>query len=150
MLLGCDNRNGLFGHSKTKQEAKANGSTVVEYIPNKTSFKLLDGTNMHVDTAWTEMSFTYHNGKRIIDTTYGYHFSIPFEKKIAGSFTFSFGLADTSNRVFTSGMDENLAQLCPRILFDKMEVLLEQKNPDSSFGWMKPIITDTIIFTKLK
>ena len=149
-MTGCNNGNGLFGHSQTKKEAKANGSTVVEYVPDKTMFDLLDGTKMQIDTAWTEISFTYRNGKRILDSTYGFHFSIPFKKEIAGSFAFSFSLADTTNRVFTNGIDENLAQLCPRNLYEKMQVLLEQKNTDTSKGWMNPIITDTIIFRKLK
>ncbi|MFZ4770590.1 MAG: hypothetical protein ACOYLO_10460 [Ferruginibacter sp.] len=150
LFTSCDNQNGLFGHSKTKEEAKANGSRVLEYVPDKTNFNLLDGTKMLIDTAWTEMSFTNKDGKRIIDTTYGYHFSIPFKKEIAGSFTFSFSLADTTNRVFTNGMDENLAQLCPKNLYDKMEILLEQKDTDTSKGWTHPIITDTIVFSKIK
>lgn len=149
VLTGCNN-DGLFGHSKTKEEAKANGSTITEYIPNKSSFLLLDGTKMQMDNAWTEMSFTYKDGKRILDTTYGYHFSIPFKKEVAGNFTFSLSLVDTTNRMFTNGMSENIAQLCPKHLYDKMEVILEQKNPDTSFGWLKPIITDTLVFTKVK
>ncbi|MEI9811053.1 MAG: hypothetical protein WDO16_25970 [Bacteroidota bacterium] len=149
-MTGCDNANGLFGHSETKEEAKANGSTIAEYIPDKKDFDLLDGTKMQIDTAWTEISFTYKNGKRILDSTYGYHFSIPFKKEIAGSFTFSLSLADTTNRVFTSGMDEGLAQLCPRHLYKKMQVLLEQKDTDTSKGWKHPIITDTITFVRVK
>ncbi len=151
-IASCDNSNGLFGHSTTKEEAKANGSTVFEYVPNKTNFILLDGTKMQVDTSWTEISFTYKDGKKILDSIYGYHFSIPVNNNNLEKFSFTFGLLDTSNRVFTNPGPgkEGLCQLCPRILYDKMEVILEQKNPDTSFGWMKPIITDTIIFTKIK
>lgn len=149
-ILGCDGDNGLFGHSETKEEAKANGSTVLEYVPDRKNFNLLDGTKMQIDTAWTEISFTYHNGKRVLDSTYGFLFSIPFEKHAGDSFTFSFGLADTTNRVFTNGIGENLCQLCPKHLFDKMQVLLEQKDPDTTKGWTHPIITDTITFTKIK
>jgi hypothetical protein len=149
-FTGCDNGNGLFGHSETEAEAKANGSVVIEYVPNKTNFNLLDGTKMQVDTAWTEMSFTYKDGKRIFDTTYGYNFAVPYKRQDPESFSFNFALADTTNRVFTNGREENACQLHPRVLYDKMEVLLEQKNPDTSLGWIKPIITDTIVFTKIK
>jgi hypothetical protein len=151
-LASCDNGNGLFGHSETKAEAKANGSTVVEYVPNKTNFILLDGTKMQVDTAWTEISFTYHNGKKIFDTTYGYHFSIPVNNNNLERFSFTFGLLDTSNRIFTNPGPgkEGLCQLCPRTLYDKMEVILEQKNPTAGVGWKQPIVTDTIIFIKIK
>lgn len=151
ILTGCNN-DGLFGHSKTKEEAKANGSTIIEYVPNKSKFLLLDGTKMQIDTTWTEMNFTYKDGKRIIDTGYGYHFSISVKNSNLENFTFTFGLLDTLNRAFTNaGPDkEGLTQLCPKHLHDKMEVVLEQKNPDTSFGWLKPIITDTIVFTKVK
>ena len=148
-LSSCDNSEGLFGHSKTKEEAKANGSTVIEYVPDKTVFNLLDGTQMQIDTAWTEISFTYHNGDKILDSNYGYHFGIPYKEQNEESFTFNFGLLDTTSRVFTNGIEKKICQLCPRILYDTMKVTLEQKNPDTSFGWIKPIITDTIIFTKL-
>jgi hypothetical protein len=47
-------------------------------------------------------------------------------------------------------MDERLAQLCPRSLYDKMQVLLEQKDTDTTKGWMHPITTDTITFTRIK
>ena len=151
-VTGCDNENGLFGHSKTKEEAKANGSTVVEYIPDKKDFNLLDGTKMQVDTAWTELSFTYNNGKRDIDSTYGYHFSVPVQNNNLENYTFTFSLLDTLNQAFTNpgpGKD-GLSQLCPKHLYDKMKVLLEQKDPDTTKGWTHSIITDTITFTKIK
>jgi len=154
-LFGCgffhkDDGEGLFGHSQTKEEAAKNGSTVINYIPNKYSFALLDGTTLFIDTAWTEESFSYHNDKRVIDPSYGYHLSIPFKKKIPGSFTFNFSLADKTNEAFTNGNGENLTQLCPRTLFDEIKVLLEQKDPDTSKGWTNPITLDTIVFRRIK
>lgn len=150
-FVGCsNNENGLYGHSETRAEAKANGSNVLEYIPNKKKFELLDGTSMQIDTAWTEVSFTYMDGKNIIDSADGYNFTVPFKIRNTKSFTFTFSLADTTNRMFGNGRGDNDCQLRPIHLYDTMKVLLKQKNPDTSFGWMKPIITDTIIFTKIK
>jgi hypothetical protein len=150
ILAGCDGNEGLFGHSNTKEEAKANGSTVIEFVPDKTDFILLDGTKMQVDTAWTEISFTYHDGKKVADATYGYNFAIPYKRENRESFSFNFGLADITNRVFTNAREEKTCQLYPKILYDKIAVILEQKNPDTTFGWLKPIITDTILFTKIR
>jgi len=152
LLLACDNSDGLFGHSKNKVEAKANGSTILEYLPSKPMFKLLDGTEMKVDTAWTEISFTYKNGKRILDSAYGYYFSIPVKNDSLRNFTFTFAMLDKTNQMFTNAGpgEDGLCQLCPKHLFDEMKVILEQKDPDTSKGWMNPIITDTIIFTKIK
>ncbi|MBL7740486.1 MAG: hypothetical protein JNK14_14810 [Chitinophagaceae bacterium] len=152
VVSSCDNTDGLFGHSKSKQEAKANGSSIAEYFPNKSTFKLLDGTEMKIDTAWTEVSFTYKNGNRILDSSYGYHFSIPVENDSLENFTFTLSLADKTNQMFTNPGPgkEGLCQLCPKSLFDNMKVLLEQKNTDTSKGWLNPIITDTIIFIRIK
>lgn len=151
-LVACGNNDGLFGHSKTREEARANGSTVFEYEPDKKHFLLLDATVMEIGTAWTEMSFTYKNGKREIDTAYGYHFSVPSTNDNLKNFTFTFDLLDKANRVFTNAGpgEDGLTQLCPAHLYDTMRVLLEQKNPDTLLGWSKPIITDTIVFTRIK
>jgi len=150
-MVSCDNENGLFGHSATKEKAKANGSAVIEYIPDKKDFSLLDETKMQIDTAWTEVSFTYKNGKKILDSSYGYHFSIPVINNNLNNFSFTFGLLDTLNRAFTNPGPgkEGLCQLCPKHLYHKMEVLLEQKDPDTTKGWTHTIITDTITFTKI-
>lgn len=141
---------GRFGHSETKEEAAANGSPVLRYVPNKYSFSLLDGTTILIDTAWTEVSFSYHNGKRVVDSSNGYHFSIPFIKKVPGSFTFTFSLSDEGNQVFTNGIGETLVQICPKTLYKEIKVLLEQKDPDTSKGWTNPIILDTITFRQLQ
>lgn len=153
ILSSCDfvyKDNGLFGHSSTKEEAAANGSKVLIYVPDKYSFSLLDKTTLLIDTAWTEESFSYHNGKRIIDASNGYHFSIPFIKKASDSFTFMLSLADKHNQAFTNGGGEKLIQLCPQTLYKEIKVLLEQKDPDTSKGWSNPIVLDTITFRLLK
>jgi len=152
-FLSCDfvyKDNGAFGHSETKKEALENGSEVLMYLPNIKQFKLLDGTTLKIDTAWTEVSFSYKNNERILDSTYGFNFSIPFKKEIPNSFTFNFSLADKRNELFTNGGGEKLIQLCPTKLYNEMKVLLEQKDPDTTKGWTHPIITDTITFIKVR
>ena len=153
VISGCDSiykNNGTFGHSESKEEAIRNNSPVFQYLPNKDKFKLLDGTLLNLDTAWTEVSFSYKNNNRVLDSAYGFHFSIPFKKEIPESFTFDFSLADKSNQLFTNGNGEKLCQLCPTHLFSEMKVLLEQKDPDTSKGWIHPIITDTITFRRIE
>ena len=86
----CNNEEGLFGHSQTREEAKASGSTVIEYVASKSKFKLLDGTDMQIDTAWTKVSFTFYNGRRVLDSSDGYHFSIPVRNDSLKNFTFEF------------------------------------------------------------
>ena len=150
-FCSCDSSDGLFGHSISKQEAISNGSKVTEYLANKTSFKLLDGTLMQIDTAWTEESFTYKNGKRVIDNSYGYLFSVPVKNDSLENFTFTFSLLDTTNRMFTNPGPgkEGLCQLCPKQLYDEMKIVLEQKDTDTSKGWLNTIVTDTITFKKI-
>lgn len=151
-LASCDlfhKDNGLFGHSKTRQEALRNGSPIYSYVADKNNFHLLDGTTLTTDTAWTEVSFTYKNGERILDSSYGFHFSIPFKKAQPNTFTFTFSLLDTTNRAFTNGIGEDLCQLCPLHLKDEMKIILEQKDTDTSKGWTNPIVTDTITYIRL-
>ena len=151
-FTACDfmyKNNGIFGHSSTKEEALENDSEVILYLPNKDTFNLLDGTELILDTSWTEVSFSYRNGNRVLDSAFGYHLSIPFKKEVPRIFTFNFELCDKSNQSFTNGIGEELCQLCPMKLYDEMLVILEQKNTDSTIGWIKPIITDTIIFRRL-
>ncbi|MEO6327961.1 MAG: hypothetical protein ABIO55_03475 [Ginsengibacter sp.] len=152
LIYSCDTNEGLFGNSHSKKEAIANGATVVEYLPDKTIFTLLDGTKMQIDTAWTEESFTYHNGKRIMDSSDGYDFAVPVKNDSIENFTFIFSLLDTTNRMFTNpGPEEDgFCHLRPKKLLDEMKIVLEQKDTDTSKGWMNPSITDTVIFKKLQ
>ena len=152
MLTSCEffhKDNGLFGHSKTRQEALKNGSPIYSYVPDKNIFQLLDGTILITATAWTEISFTYKNGERVLDSSYGFHFSIPFKKAAPNTFTFTFSLLDTTNQMFMNGISEDLCQLCPLNLSDQMKVILEQKDTDTSKGWTNPIVTDTITYRRL-
>ncbi len=141
--------NGTFGRSNTKDEARKNGSEVFLYLPNKNEFQLLDGTTLTTDTAWTEVSFTYNKGQRVLDSSFGFIFSIPFKQFDPTKFTFNFTLFDTSNRVFTNGIGDDLCQLYPKKLKDEIKVILEQKDTDTSKGWTNPIVTDTITFKRL-
>ena len=152
VISSCDfiyKDNGRFGHSETKEEAFINGSEVYIYLPDKDSFKLIDNSILKIDTAWTEESFSYKNNNRVLDNSWGYHFSIPIKQKEQETFTFTFSLADTNNRVFTNGAGDNLIQLCPLNLYDTMKVVLEQKDPDTLIGWTHSIITDTITFKRI-
>ena len=110
-----------------KKEAIANGASVVEYIPDKTSFKLLDGTKMQIDTAWTEESFTYHNGKRVLDNSDGYDFAVPVKNDSIKNFTFTFGLLDTTNRMFANPGPEQdgFCHLYPKKLNSQIKIILE-------------------------
>ena len=152
LLTSCDffnKDNGLFGDSKTRQEALKNGSPIYSYVADKNSFQLLDGTTLRTDTAWTELSFTYKNGQRVLDSSYGFHFSIPFKKAVPNTFTFTFSLLDTTNQIFTNGIGEDLYQLCPLRLRDEMKIILKQKDTDTSKGWTNPIVSDTITYRRL-
>lgn len=123
--------------------------TAIEFVSNKTSFNLLDGTKMQVDTAWMEISFTYKNGKNIFDTAYVYNFAMPYRLENRESFTFNFNLVDTTNMVFTNARENNECQLHPRYLSNEMEVILKQIDTATTIGWKHSIITDTITFTKV-
>jgi hypothetical protein len=148
----CGNKtDGLFGQSKTKAEAIKNGLNVFLYLPDKSKFRLLDSTTLLIDTAWTEVSFSYNSGVRDLDSSYGYQFSIPVDKDHLDRFTFTFGLLDTTNRMFTNPGPEQdgFCRLRPKKLYNEIKVILKQKDTDTTKGWLNPIITDTITFKRL-
>ncbi len=107
---------------------------------------------MQTDTAWAEESFTYKNGKRIIDNTDGFNFAVPVKNDSIANFTFTFSLLDSINQMFTNPGPEQdgLCHLRPIKLFDEMKIVLEQKDTDTSKGWLNTIITDTITFRRLQ
>jgi len=150
--FGCDffyKNNGTFGNSYTRAEAIDNGSETFQYLPDRTRFKLIDGRMLKIDTAWTEESFSYKNGKRKYDTAYGYIFNVPYKAQESGNFTFNFELLDKDNQMFTNGLGSDRCKLRPTVLKDKMQIIIEQKNPKQGVGWKSPIITDTISFVRI-
>jgi hypothetical protein len=150
VVIGCNNMDNLYGHSKTKEEAKRNGSPVLEYLPVKNNYQLRDGDIIKIDTAWTEISFYYKNGERVLDSSDGFVFTIPFRRPRPDIPNFSLSLADTNNRVFTNGTAKDYTQIRPRRLSDTMLIALKQPNPDTSIGWRHGIVTDTIVFIRIK
>lgn len=149
LMNSCDSGDGLFGHSKSIEEARSEKYGFRIYVSDIREFKLIDGSRMLIDTAWREVSFTYKNGKKIPDSLFGYNFSIPYKFSGKQEFKVLLRLMDSSNVFFTNGMNPDVCFLRPKRLYDTMNVLLEQKNPDTSLGWLKPIISDTINFIRL-
>jgi hypothetical protein len=118
----------------------------IKYLPTKQQFILLDSSSLQFDTATIRVSFDKDN-KRLNDTkSLNYVMVIPFKKQQENSFQFDLILP---NEKYSGGIEENSKNIHFTNLADKYLVLLEQKNPDTSLGWIKPIITDTLIFKRI-
>ena len=63
---------------------------------------------------------------------------------------FSFKLLDKSLQIGTSEEDDNCKSISISSLENEIVAILVQKNPNPNIGWGKEIITDTIIFKKVK
>jgi hypothetical protein len=119
----------------------------IKFLPNKQQFVLLDSSKMHINTATISISIG-KNGKRLNDTkSLGYNLNIPFIKQNQNSFQFDFRALGEED---SKGIDENHKDFHFINLKNEYKILLEQKSPDTSLGWRKPIITDTLIFKRLK
>lgn len=146
-----DKREGEFGTSDNISISKSRKLYRAMYIPNLYKFQLLDKSIVSIDTAWAEAMWTYNkNGNPVIMEKIGYNFVIPIKKQDFAKFLFDFSLADTNNQAFTNGIEARRCVLNPKILKDTINVIVEEKNPDTAYGWIKPIITGTIRFIKRK
>jgi len=63
---------------------------------------------------------------------------------------FSFRLLDSTLQIGGSEEDENCKTICVKSVENEIKVLFVQKNPTPKIGWKQRIITDTVIFKKVK
>ena len=120
------------------------------FLPNKRAFTLLNKSYMRLDTAFASISLD-KNGDILNDRKgYGYNLTVPFAKSDSGSFVFSLDIKDKSKGRGSSGTNEHFVEIDLRNLDDTIEIVLEQKNPDSNIGWQSPIVTDTINLVRIK
>ena len=103
-IIKISNKNeGLFGHSKIRKNAIKNEFTIVDFEPSKDTLKLIDGRKIIIKKVWSEVSWTYHNGKPKIANEYGNKLCLEFSGK-DNDFAFTFDLLDKENQQFTNGI----------------------------------------------
>ena len=111
------------------------------YSPTPNKFKLLDGTQLIIFTAKTEI---YHDKNDSIMNKQ-YTLEILFEKEKPENFQFELRLLGNE---YAGGIEDGRKLLYTDKLTDTIKVILEQKNPNPDKGWTEPIITDTINFIR--
>ena len=115
------------------------------YKPNKDKLKLFDNSIVKIDFACSSEN-NYKTGRK--DSIFS--FRIPIVQIGTDRMLYSFELLDKSKRNGDSGEDDNCKTLSINKLENELKVLFIQKNPTPNIGWTKPIITDTIVFKKIK
>lgn len=120
----------------------------IQYLPNKQQFTLLDKSVLNIDTSIISIEYN-KDGKclNVIDSS-GYSLLIPFKKQFKNSFQFD--LRNITDEEYSGGIMENSKEINVNKIENEYRILLEQKNSDTAIGWKKPIITDTLIFKRLK
>ena len=147
-----DKQIGTFGVSQDLQSSRSNHLLRARYLPDKFQFRLFDSSVILIDTAWAETEWIHgENGKINIAGDSGYNMIIPIPTMNDAKFNFEFEMADRTNDSFGGeGPSRNRQVIYPRKLNDKLKIVMVQINPDTSLGWTRPLVTDTIIFTKIK
>ena len=139
-----------FGVSSDLKQSKINGVFKAIYIPDKYAYKLLDNTTLKIDTTWAETMWCKDAQGNIIKTEKaGYNLVVPISKAIHNSFTFDFELEDKTNQAFTNGMEDDRCVLNPKHLKDSIILIIDEKNPDTAYGWIKSLSTYRIKLTKV-
>jgi hypothetical protein len=140
-----------FQVSKDLKQSKINGVFKSIYIPDKYSYKLLDNTTVKIDTAWAETMWCKDVKGNIVKIEKdGYNLVVPINKTMYNSFTFDFRLEDKANQAFTNGIENDRCVLNPKYLKDSIILIIDEKNPDTAYGWMKPISAFRIKLVKVK
>jgi hypothetical protein len=132
--------------TKTDKDPDEVKSEIVKYLPSKQHLILLDGSLLKIDTASMTISYDKDNNRLNETKSSGYVFVIPFKKQVENSFQFTLRLP---GNIYAGGIDDTFKDFQFKDFNDFYKVILEQKNPDTSLGWTKPIITDTLIFNRL-
>lgn len=134
-------------HTKTDKDQDEVRTEVIKYLPNKQEFILLDSSKMRIDTCTIQISYD-KNGNRLNESkATGYSFYIPFNQEPDSNFQFEFKVVGEE---LNSGINKNSKNIHFKELNDEYKIILEQKNPDTAFGWIKPITTDSLIFSRLR
>jgi hypothetical protein len=132
--------------TKTDKDPDEVKTEIIKYLPNKQQFILLDSSKMQIDKCSVHVSYD-KDGKILNDTkSKGYNLYIPFTKQPKGGFQFEFRIVGDE---YAGGINENSKNFHFIALANEYKIVLEQKNPDTVFGWTKPIVTDTLIFKQI-
>lgn len=155
LLTSCnidDKLVGTYGSSDNIGESRINKLFIVKFVPNKFSFKLIDSSVINIDTAWAESLWIYNENHKptVPDTIVGFNFILPFSKQNFSdirNFRFDFANLDTLNGQ-GYGLQESKWVFNPKVLKDTIRILIQLRNPDTTLGWTRPIISDTLIYIK--
>lgn len=115
------------------------------FLPNKFELKLFDNSIVKIDSACSSKNFYTNNSE-----DFSHVFRIPIIQKGTDRMLYSFRLLDKSLEIGGSGEDENCKSISIKSIENEFLVVFVQKNPNPNIGWKKEIITDTIIFKKVK
>jgi hypothetical protein len=117
----------------------------VLFLPNKFNLKLFDNSIVKIDSACSSRNIYTDDSKNFC-----YEFRIPIIQTGTDRMLYSFQLLDKSLQIGSSGEDENCKSISIESIVDEIAIIFVQKNPNPKIGWRKEIITDTIIFKKVK
>lgn len=115
------------------------------YLPNKNELKLFDNSIVKIDSACSSTNLYKDNSK-----DFSYAFRIPIRQKGSDRMLYSFKLLDNSLEIGGSGEDESCKSISIKSLENEIVALFIQKNPNPEIGWKREVITDTIIFKRIK
>lgn len=120
----------------------------IEYLSNKKLFILLDKSTMSIDTSTIYINYNSDGKCLTTDDSTGYSLHIPFKKQFKESFQFNFKLLNLKED-YSGGIEDYSKEIDVKKIENEYKILLEQKNTDTTLGWTKPIVTDTLVFKKI-
>jgi hypothetical protein len=131
----------FIAYSITLKNQKECWTENIYYKPSKNNFKLLDGTKLLIFTSKVDVK--HNKDDKVLDSLFT--LEVLFEKENPDDFQFNLKIIGNEDN---SGIGIDSKQLYITELTDTIKVELYQSNPDTNYGWIAPLTTDTINFIK--
>ncbi len=142
-------------NSKSRLASINDGSYVYTYYPLKTDYQLHNhDLKIKFDTGWVQHAwheksvagiFTRKELLKSLTTIF------PFKKSISNTFVFSLKSFSGNNfEKYSGGIEENLYENDYDNIGDTIMLLIDEKDPIDSIGWLHSISGDTVIYIRAK
>ena len=145
----------VHNFSDSKATSKLNGFYITDYVPTKKIIKLKHWpVTVILDSAWVECKWFEEANflNSTLEKSENGNYNAAFKIKSISTDDFVFALDLPDNIGNTGGYNPTTKQHEGTLydLPDTLKVTVSEKNPVDSIGWIKHLVTDTILYIKCK
>lgn len=146
----------VHNFSDSKYTSIKNGFYITDYVPTKKVIKLkFWPVTVVLDSAWTEHQWVEEANflNSTLEKAGNGTYNIGFKIKSESTQDFVYALDIFPNDIGGIGGNNPMTKQHEGFLYkfpDTLKIIVKEKNPVDSIGWIKHIVTDTITYVKCK